>query len=48
MKRRGRPKGTTVAAAAGAISVGDIAAVKALTDRLGAEKVAQLAAVLAK
>jgi len=58
-KRRGRkpgPKPKAVATAAAvangstalAISVEDIAAVKALADRIGAEKVKELAQVLAK
>jgi len=57
-KRRGRkpgrkPKAVATAAArngrrAVAITLDDVQAVKALADRLGAEKVAQLAAVLAK
>ena len=53
-KRRGRKPGRKPAAVAtngrkaGGITLADIEAVKALADRLGAEKVRQLAAVLAK
>jgi hypothetical protein len=51
-KKRGRPKelGTapTARSTAGEISFDDIVAVKAVVDRLGAEKVRQLAEVLAK
>jgi len=48
VKRRklGRPR--KAIASAGGISLDDIAAVKAVVDRLGAEKVRDLAAVLAK
>jgi len=53
-KRRGRKPGRKPAAAAvnestpGGISLEDIAAVKALADKIGAEKVSQLAKVLAR
>src|ERR1700730_6569481 len=52
-KRRGRKPGRKAAPIANgrkaiAITLEDIQAVKALTDRIGAEKVRQLAAVLAK
>jgi hypothetical protein len=53
-KRRGRKPGSKPAASAatggkaGGITLADIQEVKALADRLGAEKVSQLAAVLAK
>jgi hypothetical protein len=55
-KKRGPKPATVVVAAvptanghaAGSISIEDITAVKALADRLGAEKVFQLAKVLAK
>ena len=52
-KKRGRKPGATAAAAvnghaSASISIEDIQAVKALADRLGAEKVWQLAKVLAK
>ena len=55
-KRRGPKPGrkpaalapTTNGRAAGAISIEDIQAVKDLADKIGAEKVGQLAAVLAK
>jgi hypothetical protein len=54
-KKMGRPKGTTVAGPKAAPSVAtteitleDIRAVKHLADRLGAEKVKELAGVLAK
>jgi len=52
-KKRGPKPATAIAAtanghAAGGISLEDITAVKALADRLGAEKVFQLAKVLAK
>jgi hypothetical protein len=55
VKRKGRKPGRKPTAAvaangskAGAISLEDIAAVKALADRIGAEKVQRLAKVLAK
>jgi hypothetical protein len=44
--RKGKKRAARVVA--GSISIEDIQAVKQLADRLGAEKVAQLAAVLAK
>jgi hypothetical protein len=53
-RRRGRKPGrkpvalATNGSKAGGITLADIEAVKALADRLGAEKVRQLAAVLAK
>jgi hypothetical protein len=53
-KRRGRKPGrklaavASVARSAGGIRLEDIQAVKALADRIGAEKVGQLAAVMAK
>ena len=46
-KKRGRPKGKWAASASN-ITVQDIEAVKALVDRIGAEKVRDLAQVLAK
>ena len=52
--KRGRPKGKRSAARKapanhrGNISLADIQAVKALTDRIGADKVKELAAVLSK
>lgn len=45
VKRLGRPKKPAVA---GGITLDDISAVKGLCDRIGAEKVRQLAQVLAK
>jgi len=50
VKRRkfGRPKKAHAGSSAGGISLEDIQAVKALADKLGAEKVQQLAEVLAK
>lgn len=47
-KKVGRPRMVQVSSNAGGISLQDIQAVKALADRLGAEKVWQLATVLAK
>jgi hypothetical protein len=49
-KRRGRKaaKTATAGGSAGGISMAEIAAVKALTDRIGAAKVADLAKVLGK
>ena len=46
-KRRGRKPGkATAAKPAGAVSMADIEAVKAVVDRIGGKKVQQLAAVL--
>ena len=45
-KKMGRPK--SVPTAAGEITLDDIRAVKALADKIGAEKVQELAMVLAK
>ncbi|OAI50768.1 hypothetical protein AYO44_17520 [Planctomycetaceae bacterium SCGC AG-212-F19] len=45
-KKLGRPKGSGAGRKAGGISVHDIEAVKTLVDRMGAEKVQQLAMVL--
>jgi len=47
-KKPGRPKGTTATAVSGGITLGDIQAVKAVVNKLGADKVRQLAEVLAK
>lgn len=47
-KKLGRPRKIHAGSNAGSISLEDIQAVKALADRLGAEKVRQLATVLAK
>src|SRR5579862_7478873 len=44
VKKRGRPKGGS----ASGVTIHDIEAVKELVDRIGAEKVQELAAVLAK
>ena len=48
--KRGRPakKKPVAKATAGGVTLDDIAAVKALVQRMGADKVQQLAAVLAK
>lgn len=45
-KKLGRRKGSGAARKAGTVTVQDIAAVKALVNQLGAEKVQQLARVL--
>ena len=47
-KKMGRPKKAVVATGGGSISIEDITAVKKLVDTMGAEKVKQLAQVLAK
>ena len=47
-RKLGRPKKAHAGSSAGGISLEDIQAVKHLADKLGAEKVKQLAQVLAK
>ena len=47
-KKLGRPKKAHASSSAAGISLDDIQAVKNLADKLGAEKVKQLAQVLAK
>jgi hypothetical protein len=47
-KKKGRPVGTTARAAAGALSVDDIKAVRQLVDRLGPNKLRELAQVLGR
>ena len=47
-KKLGRPKGATKASSTGGISIDDIRAVRDLAEKIGAEKVKQLAQVLAK
>jgi len=47
-RKGGRPKAAAATGTAGGITMHDIEAVKSLVDRMGAEKVKQLAQVLAK
>ncbi len=48
VKRGGRPKKSAAKTGVGSISLDEIAAVKALVESVGAEKVQQLARVLAR